>query len=298
MEKIDMTEKNIYPFISDGDNGYKVPMHFILSALEFNVNEITKTEISADLGDGNVTISNGNETFDTFVYNGILYGDLRKVAEELSYNVEVIDDMAYISRLELDVEAGVNQIISNELSYNWGNIYLDAEGYVTGMVVHPRNSDIRYAKTDVGGIYKYDSVRSKWIPLLDSIPNESRSLQSVRSIALDPNNENVIYIACGGDVNNGLHDILKSVDGGKTWRRLRFLGGKFDGNNGYIRLSGECMAVDPKNSNRVFVGTSNNGLHVSNDAGESFTKIDSIPSTGSTKNGGVTFILKAHLQFL
>ena len=35
--------------------------------------------------------------------------------------------------------------------YTWDNVNMGCYGFVTGMVVHPKNPDLMYVHTDVGG---------------------------------------------------------------------------------------------------------------------------------------------------
>lgn len=183
------------------------------------------------------------------------------------------------------------------MNYVWDNMFLGAKGFVTGLVSHPLDSDVIYARTDVGGMYEYDHQQEKWIQLLDWLEKDKRVLRQVRSVAVDPNNANIVYAACG---NGTVDDILKSEDKGQTWTFLDFKtksgGGCFRGNGTRARVTGELIAVDPKNSDVIYVGTTGQGVFITLDGGETFSRIESIPTSSnmtfssSYDNGAVSFV--------
>lgn len=186
-------------------------------------------------------------------------------------------------------------------NFKWDNMYLGAGGFVTGLAAHPDNADILYARTDVGGMYKYDSGNKSWVQLLDWLNKNERGLFQVRSVALDANNPNIIYAACG---NGTLDDILKSEDMGQTWTYMNFKektgGGTFCGNGTLARVTGESLAVDPKNSDVIYAGTTGQGVFVTTNGGETWNRIDSIPASSSmnfrssANNGAVSFVYVAN----
>ena len=178
--------------------------------------------------------------------------------------------------------------LQKALSYEWGNVHLGTEGFVTGIISHPKDSELMYARTDVGGAYRYDKNAKKWIPMLDLIPHGDTWLMGVSGMAADPNDTDTVYAACGMYDYVYPHDILKSTDGGNTWKRLYF--NKYTLSEGDHRYSGENIAVDPKNSDTVYIGTYKDGLWKSTDGGTSWKNISDIPKGETTPGGGVRIL--------
>ncbi|KAH6880390.1 family 74 glycoside hydrolase, partial [Thelonectria olida] len=156
-------------------------------------------------------------------------------------------------------------------------------GFVSGIVFHPTEKGLAYARTDIGGIYKLNSDDS-WTPITDGIADHSHwNRWGIDALALDPNNADVIYALAGmytndWDPNKG--QIMKSTDRGASWTftDLSFkVGGNMPG-----RGTGERLAVDPKNSNIVYLGArSGNGLWKSTNGGSSFQKVSSFTAVGT-----------------
>lgn len=107
-----------------------------------------------------------------------------------------------------------------ELPHNWRNVEIAGGGFVPGIVFSPAEKDLIYARTDIGGAYRWDQSTGRWIPLLDSFGWDKWGYNGVASIAPDPKNADKVYAAVGmytnsWDPNNGA--ILSSSDRGKTW---------------------------------------------------------------------------------
>ncbi len=167
-------------------------------------------------------------------------------------------------------------------AYEWKNVTITGGGFVDGIVFHPTEKDLRYARTDMGGAYRWDEQAKRWIPLTDWVSYAESNLMGIESIALDPNDPDKLYMACGTYTRerspNG--EILVSNDRGNTFTRLK-VPFKFGGNeNG--RGNGERMRVDPLNGNIIYLGTRHAGLWKSTDAGMSWNKVESFPDVTET----------------
>src|SRR6185312_6118660 len=83
-------------------------------------------------------------------------------------------------------------------SYTWQTVKIGGGGYVPEIIAHPGQQNLFYARTDVGGAYRYNSSNDTWVPLLDSLTPSQDSYDFVEAIATDPNNTNMLYMVAGG----------------------------------------------------------------------------------------------------
>jgi hypothetical protein len=183
-------------------------------------------------------------------------------------------------------------------SYTWNNVRIVAGGYVDGIIAHPKQQGLFYARTDVGGAYRYNSATGQWIELNDWTPPADSQWMGIESIAIDPNNTNMLYLVAGLYTQswgaNGA--VLVSSDQGAhfTAHPLNFrVGGNDDGRN-----VGERLQVDPNKGSILFYGTFNdagqastNGLWTSTDSGTTWTKVSGFNALSSDGSGaGVSFV--------
>lgn len=156
--------------------------------------------------------------------------------------------------------------------YSFQTVPFGAGGFVDGFVYHPKQKDILYARTDIGGMYRFDFANRRWIPLLDHLSHDDADLMGVLAIAVDPNKPNAVYAACGLYLGQWARKgaILRSDDQGKTWQTTELpinIGGNTDG-----RGTGERLAVDPHDGNVILFGSNQDGLWRSGDGGKTFSK--------------------------
>jgi hypothetical protein len=161
--------------------------------------------------------------------------------------------------------------------YVWKNVQIVGGGFVDGIIFYPTKKSLRYARTDIGGAYRWNDAARRWEPLLDWVSYPDRNLMGVESIAVDPSDPDLVYLACGTYTDpatpNGV--ILRSHDRGKTFQRAE-VPFKFGGNeNG--RGNGERLAVDPHDGRILFLGTRLDGLWKSTDSGANWTRVESFP---------------------
>jgi hypothetical protein len=160
--------------------------------------------------------------------------------------------------------------------YIWGTVNgvrglyrsTDTGATWTRINYHPVNSSLLYARTDVGGLYRWNATNSSWIPLPDGVgfgAGEER-FHGVESVALDPTNDQKVYMTTSdstywSDPQNGnpyYGRLYISSDRGITWSHVDLpfpVGGNDTG-----RAVGERLKVDPTNPSTMFYGSRTAGM--------------------------------------
>ena len=179
----------------------------------------------------------------------------------------------------------------------WSNVAFGGGGCIRGMAIHPKEPNLIYLRTDVGGAYRWDPANTRWINITTGFDVDHAGFYGIQSLALDPNDPNIVYIAAGEAWQNP-SDILKSTDSGSTWNRSAIGYAEqtviqIKGNNRGSDF-GERLAVDPNNGNILFFGSMWNGLWKSTQASAagSWTKVTSWPvADQSYPSYGLTFVV-------
>ncbi|WP_438434293.1 S-layer homology domain-containing protein [Gorillibacterium sp. sgz500922] len=179
--------------------------------------------------------------------------------------------------------------------YEWSPVAIGGGGYVTGIVAHPKEQNLVYIRTDVGGLYRWNEADKSWRQLIGFADRSQVNLYGVDSIAIDPNNPDLLYAALGKYDYYSPSDIYKSADRGETWTRTGLLA---EGKDVPMYANGagktaERLSVDPNDSNVVYYGSHTKGLFRSETAADGgWTKVDSFSAyTSDNSKNGVTFVL-------
>ncbi|ONI86360.1 carbohydrate-binding protein [Saccharothrix sp. ALI-22-I] len=173
--------------------------------------------------------------------------------------------------------------------YTWRNVQIAGGGFVTGFVFNPNRKGLLYARTDMGGAYRWDGKAGQWVPLTDWVADWN--MLGIESVATDPVDPERLYLATGTYTNHwaGNGAILRSTDQGKTFQRtdLPFkLGGNEDG-----RSMGERLAIDPADNRTLYLGTRKNGLWRSTDHGATWSQVAGFPvKDGGSSGVGLSFV--------
>ncbi|MBB3226023.1 hypothetical protein FHW69_000613 [Luteibacter sp. Sphag1AF] len=171
---------------------------------------------------------------------------------------------------------------SSSTPYTWNSVRIGGGGYVSGIVCHSAVKGLCYARTDVGGAYRWDADASRWIPLTDWIDADDFNLAGIDSFALDPSDPKRLYLAAGtyttDKVGNGA--ILRSDDRGATFARTD-LPFKLGGNE-LGRGNGERLSVNPADGRRLMFGSRSEGLWRSDNRGVTWQRVSRFPSVATS----------------
>jgi len=199
-----------------------------------------------------------------------------------------------------------NNITTQEYTYK--NCPIPGGGYVTGFISCEDNF---YCRTDIGGTYRFDEKTDTWKSLIYHVTMEDTSETFPISVAIDKNEPDSLYIACGmGDSEYG--KLAVSHDKGETFEYFKlpfFVHGNLNG-----RGTAERLFVDSENRNEhgkphLYMASQMDGLWFSKDGGENWNAVSSYPEkymTFVTKSpdgrllvaagAGVTTLVNEHLR--
>lgn len=210
-----------------------------------------------------------SDSIKSIYHGGVRYVAAHDMARAVGKTLTEKNGVFAFADSKKELTSGKAAKIAQTLMWDIGHMNNGTEGFVTGMVIHPKEPSLMYCRTDVGGCYRWDGDAQTWKQLMTVIPNDERNLVGVQSIAIDPNNTDVVYALCGTFSGAVPYDLLKSEDRGETWQRT-YLNRSVVGN--ITRISGERVAVDPNNSDIVWVGTNSDGLWYSENGGKTWKK--------------------------
>jgi hypothetical protein len=183
--------------------------------------------------------------------------------------------LVLLNQQEISAQSSFSQPANSE-PYVWHNVAIGGGGFVTGVFFHPRQKGLMYARTDVGGAYRWDDTAGHWTPITDWIGD--LSLTGIESLAVDPADPHYVYLAAG-IYSRGNAAILRSNDEGHTWQSTD-VPFKMGGNE-LGRFNGERLAVDPNDGRILFFGSRRDGLWKSTDRAVTWQKVESFPVAGA-----------------
>jgi photosystem II stability/assembly factor-like uncharacterized protein len=143
-------------------------------------------------------------------------------------------------------------------------------GRITAIDVVLSDTDVMYAGTASGGLWKSSSAGITWEPIFDN-----QITASIGAVAVQQSNPDVIWVGTGeGNPRNSLnggYGVFKSIDGGKSWKSMGLEKTR------HI----ERVLIDPSNPNVVYVGAigspwgehAERGVYKTTNGGKSWRKI-------------------------
>ena len=183
--------------------------------------------------------------------------------------------------------AGKAYAASEDISstMEWGTLKIGGGGFVSGIVAGKKDM---YARTDVGGAYKYNYDTESWEQLFSFINEADRGLLSVDAMAIDPTDDNTVYFLCGcAYFSSEKTVIFKTTDGGRTFKEINVTNLIKVMGNGDGRQCGESIAVDPDNPKIIYAGgdvtsdlNSKSALIKSTDGGETWEPVEGYDKLG------------------
>ena len=122
-------------------------------------------------------------------------------------------------------------------------------GRINAIAFDPYDKDIIYVGSPGGGFWKSTDGGANWVTTSDDLP-----VLGVSSIAINPNNTDIIYIATGDANASDTYSIgvLKSVDQGDTWSTTG-LSYNVSANKRVNKI-----LINPNNTDSVFAATNTN----------------------------------------
>ena len=164
---------------------------------------------------------------------------------------------------------------SIESSMDWDTLNIAGGGFVSGIIT---GDDQMYARTDVGGAYRYDYEQKKWVQLLGFLTEADRGFLSVDAMCVDPNDDDTLYLLCGcAYFSDARTAIFRSHDAGETFEEIDVTDMIQVHGNGYGRQTGEAIAVDPDDPNIIYCGgdvtAGDSALIMSKDGGDTWSPV-------------------------
>ncbi len=156
---------------------------------------------------------------------------------------------------------------NSNVEFTWQQSYLGGGGYITGLVQHPSDSNVIFARCDVAGLFKSVDAGKEWHLVNSGLKHGYN--QNTEAVCISSHDPNIMFRGSGeARKHQMVGEIHKSTDGGQSWRSVTeevdFFG------NGPNRVYGERIEVDPFNKDFVAAGGYSKGVWVSNDLGETW----------------------------
>ncbi len=159
--------------------------------------------------------------------------------------------------------------VTKQIEYEYKNAPIPGGGYVTGFVYHQTQPGILYARTDIGGTYRYEKDGECWESLIKHVTQKDLSETYPIALALDEKCPERLYIV-SGITQNGYGVFSISEDYGQTFTYKKVptvVHGNMPG-----RGTGYRLVVDKKDSNTLYFASQKGGLWKTSDRGDTWER--------------------------
>ncbi len=178
-----------------------------------------------------------------------------------------------------------------DTGWTYGQVSVGGGGFVTG-VFSTCEEGVYYARTDVGGAYRWDESAQQWKSLNYWVSEDDVGLMGISALAVDPTNAAKVYLLAGTEYfSGGKTCLLKSEDYGETFTVIDLTSMIKVHGNGMGRGNGERLAIDPNNPDILFAGGHTGGMLKSVDGGLTWDPVYSFPVTNTTNKNGINIIM-------
>ena len=196
--------------------------------------------------------------------------------------VATVMSLAMLCTVTTSLASVAESTASLEDSYTWDTLCIGGGGFVSGIST---GQNEMYLRTDVGGAYKFDYDKNKWVQIFDFLNEEDRGLLSVKGMAIDPTDDNTVYFLCGCAYFSGARTVIfKTTDGGKTFTESDVTDMIQVHGNGDGRECSEPIAIDPDNPDTIYAGgdvtAGDSALIKSTDGGKTWQSVKGYDDLG------------------
>ncbi|MBE5940107.1 MAG: endoglucanase [Lachnospiraceae bacterium] len=161
--------------------------------------------------------------------------------------------------------------ITEKIPYEYKNAPIPGGGYVTGLIYHRKKAGILYARTDIGGTYRFDATKGQWESLIEHVTCQKLSEAYPIALALDDNYPERLYIVSGiRDEECGMLSISEDYGRNFVYKKIpTMVHGNLSG-----RGTGYRLVVDKNDSNTLYFASQLGGLLKSTDRGDTWIRLD------------------------
>lgn len=176
---------------------------------------------------------------------------------------------------------------NSPVSSDWqfSQMAMGGGGYMTG-VFSTSEEGLYYARTDVGGAYRFDKDKNKWVSISYNISEDDVGLMGIDGMAIDPDKPGRIFLLAGTSYfSGGKSCVMISEDYGNTYETVDVTELIKVHGNGMGRQNGERIAMDPVDHNILYVGGRTGGMIKSTDGGKTWAALTGLSDVTKTETG-------------